>query len=120
MTIRNVLRAGALAYLLVGSFVFPGCAQDSYSITDGRTPREVPAASPAGSYHLSDIDNVDLYSGTLSMNIPLLTVEGRGEGGYTISLPLERHWMVQGRPTFVANEYGAPVYDFLTENSPDY
>src|SRR5690349_14734627 len=56
------------------------------SVTDGRTPLGMAAGAPAGSYSLSDLDNVNLFNGNLSFAIPLMTIGGRGSAGYTMTL----------------------------------
>lgn len=40
------------------------------------------------------IESTDLYSGTTSINIPLLRIGGRGEAGYDMILPVQRRWSV--------------------------
>lgn len=70
--------------------------------TDGATPLGLQAGSPAGSYSLSGFDNVNLYNGSLSFALPLLSIGGRGGASHTIMLPIERKWMVEKN---VINEY---------------
>jgi hypothetical protein len=38
---------------------------------------------------LSGFDTVNLFSGHLNVRIPIVTIGGRGEAGYTMNLPLE-------------------------------
>ena len=64
------------------------------SLTDGTTPAAIAPGAPAGSYPLSGFDNINLFSGNLSMAIPLLHMGGRGEAGFTITLRNERNWML--------------------------
>lgn len=63
--------------------------------TDGATPLALQAGAPAGSYSLSGFDNVNLYNGSLSFALPLLSIGGRGGASHTIMLPIERKWMVE-------------------------
>jgi len=63
---------------------------------DGLTPKGLEPGAPAGSYALSSLDAVNLYNGSLSLVVPLLQIGGRGESGYTMSLPLNRQWTVSG------------------------
>ncbi len=63
--------------------------------TDGYTPVAMKPGSPAGSYNLSGIDDVSLYTGKANIRIPLLKVGGRGRAGYTIVLPLQRLWRME-------------------------
>ena len=54
------------------------------SVTDGRTPLGMAPGAPAGSYGLSNLDQVNLFNGNLSFSIPLITIGGRGSAGYTM------------------------------------
>jgi YD repeat-containing protein len=56
-----------------------------------RTP-----GAPAGSYRLDDFEHVNLFSGNLNFNLPLLNVAGRGELSQSLSLTLETQWDVIG------------------------
>jgi len=60
--------------------------------TDGATPLGLQAGAPAGGYSLSGFDNVNLYNGSLSFALPLLSIGGRGGASHTIMLPIERKW----------------------------
>ncbi|MGI8641084.1 MAG: hypothetical protein ACR2MG_14210, partial [Pyrinomonadaceae bacterium] len=61
---------------------------DTNGSLQGTVPAGLAAGSPAGSYSISGIENVNLYNGRLSVNVPLLQIGGRGEAGYTISAPI--------------------------------
>jgi RHS repeat-associated protein len=73
----------------------PAYAQRSSGGT--ATSAQTPGA-PAGSYALSDFDNVNLFNGNLNFNLPLLSLTGRGSTGYTIPLKIERRWTTLTRP----------------------
>lgn len=64
------------------------------SATDGSTPLGLAPGSPAGSYALSDFESVNLYNGTLSFNLPLLKVAGRGGAGHDVTIRMEQKWLV--------------------------
>ena len=65
------------------------------SSTDGSTPLGIAPGAPAGSFALSDFDNVNLYNGNLNFHLPLLRVGGRGGAGYTMALKLDsKLWSV--------------------------
>lgn len=51
--------------------------------------------TPASSYALSGIDRVNYYNGSLSVQIPLVTVGGRGNAAMALSIPINRQWLVQ-------------------------
>ena len=88
---RNVFTLLATAVLLPVPVVR---AQITRNITDGTTPPGIAPGAPAGSYRLSDLDNINLYSGNLKFRLPLLEIAGRGEAPYTITLPIEHHWTI--------------------------
>ena len=101
--IRNVFTLLATAVLLPVSVAQ---AQITQNITDGTTPPGIAPGAPAGSYRLSDFDNINLYNGNLNFRLPLLEVAGRGEARYTITLPIEHHWTID-RTTFWS---GSTIY----------
>ena len=82
----------------------------SRSTFDGLTPKGLEPGSPVGSYQLSGFDTINLYSGRLNFVLPLLAVGGRGEAGYTISLPLGNTWSV--RTDDDPNSPGNTLYGF--------
>lgn len=61
---------------------------------DRTTPLGVAPGAPAGSYPLSDLERINLFNGSLSFYLPLLTIGGRGEVSHTVGLTIERHWGV--------------------------
>jgi hypothetical protein len=87
--------------LLLVLFFITAKAQNS-SLTDGATPLGIAPGAPAGSYALSGFDNINLYNGNLNFRLQLMQVGGRGGTGYTMTLPIERHWHVE-RVTIDAN-----------------
>jgi hypothetical protein len=75
-------------------------------VTDGSTPSGLASGSPAGSYALSGFESVNPYNGGLNFSLPLLTVGGRGDADYAITLRIEEKWIIRkeiepGQP----NEY---------------
>ena len=62
------------------------------SITDATTPTGLAPGTPAGSYPLSGMDNISLFSGNMNFTVPLLKVGGRGEAQSSVMLPIESHW----------------------------
>jgi RHS repeat-associated protein len=70
------------------------------------------AGAPAGSYSLSDLDDVNLFSGNLSFAIPLIKIGGRGSAGYTMTLrPNENrfHWRVIHQIQRTCGQYGCTI-----------
>lgn len=64
------------------------------SSTDGQTPLALEPGTPLGSYSLSDLENINLFNGQLNFRLPLQAVTGRGDGSYTIMLPIGLPWLV--------------------------
>lgn len=54
--------------------------------TDGLTPPGVAPGAPAGSYTLSEFENINLYNGQVSFTLP---IGQKGRGGANASLPIK-------------------------------
>jgi RHS repeat-associated protein len=64
--------------------------------TDGKTASGIAPGSPAGSYKLSEFDNINLYNGNLNFVLPLVGVVGRGEAKHQMSLGFNtKGWRVR-------------------------
>lgn len=63
-------------------------------VTDGSTPPAIAPGTPAGSYVLSEFDNVSLYGGGLNFSLPLVRVGGRGIAGADVRLTIDPKWLV--------------------------
>jgi RHS repeat-associated protein len=97
----SVLRAGAVAiacgiWMLISTQGGVIVAQQS---TGGASPLGLSPGVPAGSYALSDFDNVNLFNGHLNFRLPLFNVSGRGAAGYTVNLKIERQWTTRKQAT---------------------
>jgi hypothetical protein len=68
--------------------VVNGVAQSTSSPFDGYTPGQAMPGAPAGAYAVSGFDTVNPASGLVSINLPLLTVQGRGTAAVPVLLPL--------------------------------
>src|SRR5262245_19063410 len=91
-TLRTtVLALGALTLATVASAQQPDTMGELFS----QTPPGMAPGPIAGTYPLSDFDSVNLFSGNLSIHLPMLKVGGRGEAGYTMTLAINsKRWMV--------------------------
>lgn len=90
----------------------------SYSPGDGLTQTAIAPGTPAGSYALTGLDNVNYYSGHLNVTIPLYHVGGRGKAGYDIVLPIDQRWSIRNMSYEVSGTtYAryAPLGDVLGE-----
>lgn len=102
-----------LLILLINISVF-GQASNS---TNSRTPLALAPGSPAGSYNLSGFESVNLFNGNLNFSLPLLNVGGRGNAGYTLTLPIEHKWSVDHNQEFGLH---TPRYEWWTSTKPGY
>lgn len=85
----TILAAGV--FLLCSGRAFP---QDNLSISDATTPPGIASGAQLGSFPLSGFESVNLFSGALNFSLPVLTVWGRGEASYPITVPVENRWEV--------------------------
>src|SRR5689334_13319293 len=78
--------------------------------TAGSTPLALKPGAPAGSYALSELDNINPYNGSLNFRLPLLHIGGRGTAGYTMTLPIEQKWRIHTNAIYliVYNDGGGP------------
>jgi RHS repeat-associated protein len=67
-------------------------------------PANVAAGAPTGSYSLTDFESVNLYSGNLNFNLPLVATGGRGgvRVPFSLSVNNNTHWDLS-RPNTVLN-----------------
>jgi hypothetical protein len=63
--------------------------------TDGATPLGLSPGAPAGSYPLSDFEDVNLFNGALNFSLPLIKIAGRHDAGYSLMLRIDHKWLVQ-------------------------
>jgi RHS repeat-associated protein len=92
----------ALVLLLTGAAA--ARAQSDYA----SIPLALAPGAPAGSYRLSDIDNVNLFNGSVNINLPLTGLSGRGEAKPFASIS----WDAPARWQIVKSydAYGGAVY----------
>ncbi len=93
--------------LVTGLFVFCGALSQVAlsqvkSNTDGITPPSIAPGSPAGAYSLSGFDNISLYNGKLNFGLPLLSVGGRGNTGYTMRIGAQKNWRIMQRRELIS------------------
>src|SRR2546423_1873762 len=95
MTTRNLAAAQRILCLLTILTCLNGAVlAQPRSATDGSTPLGLQPGAPAGSYALSGFDNVNLYNGSLSFQLSLMGIFGRGTTQIPVLLPLEGKWRV--------------------------
>jgi RHS repeat-associated protein len=87
---NTVLSVGIKLFILFTVVLFPLQLNAQSSAPTAGTP-----GTPAGSYQLSGFDTVNLFSGNLNFNLPLLSIGGRGEANQNLSLTLEMQWDVK-------------------------
>lgn len=107
----------------LGLFVLllASAASGQTSNTDGKTPAGLTPGAPAGSYALSGFENVNLFNGSLSFRLPLMSIGGRGGAGYTMTLPIEQKWIVKaGQTSHGGITPLVPSPDWWTGKKPGY
>ena len=107
-----------LAYPLLFWLLFSAASivRAQTSATDGTTPTGLAPGAPAGSYSLSDIDQVNLFSGNLNFHLPLLSIGGRGGAQMKITLAINSvHWRTEQDVIG-----GGEVYRPLVAGGPPY
>src|SRR5262245_9949154 len=67
--------------------------------TDGTTPLGLTPGAPAGSYALSEFENLNLFNGNLNFSLPLTRVGGRGGAGFPVTMRIDYKWTVLKEPT---------------------
>jgi RHS repeat-associated protein len=110
---RAVFTSLAVCLLL---FTNVGSATAQNAIHGATSASQAPGA-PSGSYPLSGFENVNLYNGHLNFHLPLLSVDGRGESGYTITLPIESRWVSEGT---IGGGGFTPSFNWWTGIKPGY
>ncbi len=124
LTIR-ALRKLLFVGLSVLCFVTAFYGQTNYQTASATTSPNVAPGTPIGSYAISGFESVNPYSGKINFSLPLLNVGGRGNGGYTINLRLQRNWSIDHR-VYDPNTYreGAETYfiqhSYLPTATPDF
>lgn len=63
-----------------------------------------------GAWQLSGLDSVNLFSGSLSFNLPLLQIGGRGEAGYSLLQNFETRWVAE-------KVFGGGTFEFSYVNA---
>ncbi|HWQ54666.1 MAG TPA: RHS repeat-associated core domain-containing protein [Bryobacteraceae bacterium] len=102
-----------------------GQAEESYfsNTIAGSVPAALQPASPATAYELSGFDLINPYSGRLDVQLPLLRVGGRGEAGYTMTLPVSLPpWLVEVSTNVTRDSefYNRAYVYFLTQPMPGW
>jgi RHS repeat-associated protein len=77
--------------------------------------------SPAGSYSLSDFEDINLYNGSLNVSLPILSIGGRGSAGYAMKVNIQQRWslnLVTGVGPAGNDFYYEPVGSWPTDERP--
>ena len=81
---------------LAASFLIADLANcQTLAQSEGLIPPGMQAGPVAGAYALSGFETVNLFNGKVSFNFPLIQIGGRGQGAYTMTLPVESaNWQI--------------------------
>src|SRR6266498_1469718 len=61
--------------------------------------------SPAGSYSLSDFEDINLYNGSLNFSLPILPIGERGGAGYAMKVNIQQSWSANLVPGSGLNDF---------------
>lgn len=93
----NIIHRYYSAHFILISFLLllvPANSAVAQRSLSGTTPSAMQPGAPAGSYSISEFENVNLYNGNLNFYLPLASVGGRGSVSTTVGLPIEPKWAV--------------------------
>lgn len=87
-----------MAFCICFNILIIGSVVQAQTVFNGRTPLGLASGSPAGSYALTDFEDINLYNGHLNVNMPLLQIGGRGNVGYTMFTVVNNtRWVIEPR-----------------------
>ncbi len=113
--ISRSLRGILCALVLMTTGVATARAQSDYA----SIPPALAPGSPAGSYRLSDIDTVNLFNGSVNVNLPLTGISGRGavKDVAAVSWTSPARWqIVKGYDAYGGAVYG-PQIDPMSDST---
>lgn len=102
MSSNNRLLFGFGLFLLNAAAAF---GQTAVGPITNYTPAAMAAGSPDGVRILSPNETVNLFNGNLAFTVPLHTVTGRGNSGFTMVLPIGTKWNIENHPNSNANVF---------------
>lgn len=116
-TLRLFTALVAYLFLFCGSIF----AQQISKTSDGLTTAGLAPGAPAGAYPLSEFEQINLFNGQVTFNLPIVQ---KGRGGANITLPIKINrpaYLVQHR--LVEHPNPNPIgltYDHVLEPYPDW
>ena len=120
MTNRPWLRV--FASIAVAAWV--SSAALGQGLMDGTTPPGIAPGAALSGQPLSNLEMINLFSGALNFSVPVLSVGGRGEVGYSLKVPVETRWIDNSAPDGFGGNYdyldGEPVGINFVGFSPGY
>ena len=87
--------------IILNGFIFATLCLLNVSRTSGQTnssSSSVKGGKAVGTYTLDNFDNINLFNGNLNFNLPLITLNGRGENGISLFLAIETRWKLVRAP----------------------
>jgi|GEM_PF-754967 len=122
-----LLHAAVASGWLMMFFPSSGLTQQvATSVIQGPTPPELAPSGPANVLALSGFDNIDLYSGHLTFGLPIHGIGGRGDAGYTITLPVSNPpWSIETDWDYTSSTYSSAAtakwwHSFQTLYTPGF
>jgi RHS repeat-associated protein len=100
---KNLLGSSLLYFILITIFT------TSVNAQHGATPLSLAKGRSANSYQISDVENIDYFTGRVNISIPLAGIQGRGETGYSLSANLNHpFWKTRIEYNYTGNPDGTP------------
>ena len=99
------IKGHLLLLSLLGVVLLPIAASGQNLPRTATTP-----GTPAGSYQMGDDDAINLFTGNINYNLPLLSIGGRGDGLSQLGIVLEQQWTryevpAEGWPGYLQHQY---------------
>jgi RHS repeat-associated protein len=97
------IRFAAFSIICLLVIAVTALSQSNYTATSigGATPAGLATGKALGSYLVNDIETVNLFNGNVSISIPLISIGGRGNAGYTMYKPVETpQWVASSNLTW--------------------
>ncbi len=100
----TIQRYSFILIALVAIFAYSTPAQRSAQMANQ-------PGTPVGSYKLTDIDSVNLFSGNLNVSMPLAGLDGRGQADASVSMTIDNQWRLDE-----LSAYHYALSNMLSEN----
>lgn len=98
MSYKTLVKTNFWRYLIIIPLLLllVGHLNAQFGVNDRQTPLGLAPGTPAGSYSLTGLEDINVYNGHLNIKIPLLQIAGRGGARYTMTKVISKpSWVVE-------------------------